>query len=202
LSCRRKRKQQPMSDTTNLTCILCSDNEQKNLCIANCIGCKHSFCIEHLIVHRRDLSQQLDEIISQHEQTLNSDYSFIKLSQHFEYIDKWEDEMIDLIQKHSKDVKDKLQSMFERYKNEINDYQTKLTNDLTETKSSNRYFEYDIADLTKRVQQFNQNIQHLNNLLRDVSINELNRIAKQIQIKNSISKTTKYETIISNFFLF
>jgi hypothetical protein len=169
----------------NLSCQLCLDNQTKNLCIANCIGCKNVFCIDHLIQHRRDLANDIDQLIKKHDNIKKNSFEQLNIEQHFDYIDKWEHEIIELIHQHTNDVKEKILSIFNTYQSELKQYHSILEKDLHDKRNSNKFFERDIIDLSQRIEQLDKEIHHVKKLLHDICINELNQWVNKYKLTNT-----------------
>jgi len=168
------------------SCKLCPDDRRKNLCIANCIGCKDVFCFDHLIQHRRDLTNEIDQLIKQHADMKKKSFSQLNIDQHLEYIDKWEYETIELIHQHTKDVKEKIFSIFNTYKTDLKQYYTILGKELNDKKISNTFFERDITSFSQRIEQLDKEINHVNKILHNISINELNQVVNKYNLVNTI----------------
>jgi len=169
-----------------LLCKLCPDDTTKNLCIANCIGCKDVFCFDHLIQHRRDLANEIDQLIIRHADMKKKSFVQLNIDQHLEYIDKWECETIELIHKHTKYVKEKILSICNTYKSDLEQYYTILGKELKNKRDLNTFFEQDIMNLSQRIEQLDKEIQHVHKLLRNISINELNQIVNKYNLSNTI----------------
>jgi hypothetical protein len=170
------------------SCKLCLDDQTKKLCIANCIGCKDVFCIDHLIQHRRDLANDIDQLIKRHDEIKNYSFEQLNIEQHLEYIDKWKHEIIEFIHKHTNDVKEKILSIFNTYQSELKQYHIILEKDLHDKRDSNKYFEQDITDLSQRIEQLDKEVHHVKKLLYDITINELNQMVNKYKLSNAIGK--------------
>jgi hypothetical protein len=179
------------------SCKLCSEATTKNLCIANCIGCKDLFCYEHLIEHRKQLSIEFDELIHRHTDINEKTFTQLNINQHLEYIDKWEKETIELIHKHTIYVKEKMLAIFNTYKLELKKCHTMLGKELEDKRNLNTFMERDIMDLTKQIEQLNKEIQMMSKVIHQMGNSELNQIVKQISLPtNTIGiKFYFYKTI-------
>ncbi|CAF0770329.1 unnamed protein product [Rotaria sordida] len=175
------------------SCKLCPEETKKSFCIANCIGCKDLFCFVHLIQHRQELSNEFDELIKQHQATNEISMSKLKINEHLEYIDKWEYEIIELIHQHTKDVKEKILCIFNVYKSELKRRHTNLGKELNDKRNLNAFIESDLKELSRQMEQLDKDIQNINKVLNQVSINELNQIVnKYNQSVNTIEKSIKW----------
>jgi len=168
------------------SCKLCLNETTKNLCIANCIGCKNIFCFDHLIQHRQDLANQFDQLIKQHADMKNKAFIQLNIDQHLEYIDKWECETIELIHKHAKDAKEKFLSIFNTYKSELKQHHTQLGQELNNKRDSRSFFERDITDLSQRIDHLDKEIEYSNKLLHNINVNELNQIINKYNLSNPV----------------
>lgn len=172
----------------NISCILCPNDTRKKLSIANCIGCKDVFCFDHLIQHRRDLTNHIDELIQQHRDIKINSINKLHVDQHLQYIDKWENETIELIHQHTKDVKEKILSIFNKYKFELEQNHILLEKELISKRVSNNFFERDIMDFSQQIKQLNKEIHHVESVLHNISVNELNQIVNKYKLLNKIGK--------------
>ena len=172
---------EPNSDKL-FSCKLCSEETTKNLCIANCIGCKDLFCFEHLIEHRKQLSNEFDELIERHTDINEKTFTELNINQHFEYIDKWEKETIELIHQHTKCVKEKILVIFDTYKLELKKFHTMLGKEFTDKRNLNTFMERDLMDLSKQMEQLEKEIQHMNKVIHQMANSELNQIVKKFNL--------------------
>src|SRR5689334_1954081 len=96
-------------------CITCS----KSGGILTCNGCERTFCGKHVIEHRQELANQLDEIMQEHdllrqELSRSSDEHFL-----LEQINKWEKESITKIQIAAEAARADLREMIEKTKEQL-----------------------------------------------------------------------------------
>jgi hypothetical protein len=164
------------------SCKLCPEETSNNLGIANCIGCQDCFCFNHLIEHRQQLSTQIDQLTKRYLDINEKSFTQLDINQHSEYIDKWECETIELIRRHTKCVKEKMISIFNKYKSELKQYHTILGKELDEKRERNVLIERDLTDLSERIERLDKEIQHVNKLLHQISIKELNEIRNQYKL--------------------
>ncbi|CAF3332950.1 unnamed protein product [Rotaria socialis] len=172
-----------------LFCKLCPVETKDRFCVANCIGCKDLFCFAHLMEHRQQLSDQFDRLIKQHTDINEHSLTEVNIRQHLEYIDKWESEIIQLIQQHTKDVKEKILSIFNVYKNELKQRHTNLGKDLSDKRVLNAIIEGDLKELSEQIEQLDKDIQNVNKVLHQIAVKELNYIPEKCH--KSINTTEK-----------
>jgi hypothetical protein len=118
-----------------LSCKLCAEESTQNLCTANCIGCNHRFCFEHLIQHRKQSSIELEKLIERHAHMDETAFAQLDFQPHLDYIDRWEAETMELIHKHTSYVKEKMRTVFETYKSERKRYHAMLGKELEEQRN-------------------------------------------------------------------
>ncbi|CAF3425922.1 unnamed protein product [Rotaria sp. Silwood1] len=162
-----------------LSCKLCPEDAKKNFCIANCIGCKDLFCFVHLIQHRQELSNEFDQLINQHKDLNEKSFNQLNIKQHLEYIDKWEYDIIELIHQHTKDVKEKILCIFNVYKSELKRRHKYLGEEINVKRDLNAFIESDLEELSHQMKQLDKDIQNINKVLKQISINELNQITNK-----------------------
>ncbi|CAF1476110.1 unnamed protein product [Adineta steineri] len=182
-----------LNSDKSLSCKLCSDETTKNLCIANCIGCKDLFCFDHLLQHRKQLSNDIHQLIQRHNDINEKSFPQLTVSQHVEYIDKWENETIELIQTHTKYVKEKIQTIFHTYKTELKKFHTMLGAELDNKQNTSTCIEQNLTDLSQQIEQLDKEIHRMNNVIQQMTNNELNQIVKSINLSaNTIGKTIQW----------
>ncbi|CAF1424856.1 unnamed protein product [Rotaria magnacalcarata] len=162
-----------------LLCKLCPVETKDKFCVANCIGCKDLFCFVHLMEHRQQLSDQFDQLIKQHTDINEHSLTEVNIRQHLEYIDKWESEIIQLIQQHTKDVKEKILCISNVYKNELRQRYTNLGKDLSDKRVLNAIIEGDLKEISKQIEQLDKDIKNVNKVLHQIAVKELNDVAEK-----------------------
>ena len=171
------------------SCKLCSEETPQHLSIANCIGCKDLFCFDHLIEHRKQLSNEFDELIKRHTDINEKRITQLNINQHLEYINQWEKETIELIHKHTKHVKEKMIVIFKTYKTELQKFHTMLGKELDNKRNLNTFIESDLMELSKQMDQLDKEILHMNNVIHQMGNSELIQIVKKFNLPtNTIGK--------------
>lgn len=126
-----------------------------------CRGCLNDFCFNHLIEHRRMLSQQLDEIENdrdQFRQTLIDRKENWDKHVLLQEISKWEEDSIHKIREKAKECK---KMLIEHSNNCIIDVENKLiklTEQIRQTRQEDEFNESDLnglkSKLTKLTEEF------------------------------------------------
>ncbi|UJR23385.1 hypothetical protein I4U23_026393 [Adineta vaga] len=177
----------------SFSCKLCTNETKQNLCIANCIGCKDLFCYEHLIQHRKQSINHLEEVIQRHATINDNTFAQLNINQHFEYIDRWEIETIDLIHKHTKDVKEKLRIIFQTYKLELQQFHVMLGEELEHQRNLKICIEQNLKicieqnlnNLSQQIEQLYKEIQQMNKVIYHMSNKELYQIIDKFNLSTS-----------------
>lgn len=172
----------------NLSCRSCLDHDTKNLCIAHCLGCRDVFCVEHLIEHRRNLTEEINQLIERHENLKKK-----LLDEQFQLIDQWEIDMIEWIRRHTNEVKEKIFETYEECEIQWKERYDNLEKDLQEKRDSNRFFERELIDFTQQIEQLENEIEQQNQYLQQITVQELN------QFIPTYKSTTTTIGKISNF---
>jgi len=131
------------------SCITCN----KGGIIMLCDRCEQTFCDKHVIQHRQQLPNQLDDIIKEHDliqeelRQPSTKHSLLKS------IDKWEKESIVKIQTAAETAREELREMIENSKERL----STVCRDIVENLHSNREVgEFCANDLIKAMQQLKQ----------------------------------------------
>ena len=166
-----------------LLCKLCPKETINNIYIANCTGCKDVFCCTHLIEHRQQLSKDIEQLFQQHIDIKEKSITKLNINQQLECIDKWENETIEFIRQHTKDVKNKMLCIFITYKSQLQQYHSMLGKELDEKRDlKNRCIKLDLTELSQRLEQLDKEVQHVNKVLHRISLNELNQIVNKYKL--------------------
>lgn len=178
-------------------CRLCLDGEQKNLSIAHCLGCRDVFCVEHLIEHRRKLTEEINQLIERTEQIKSK-----TLEEQLQFIERWEYEMIEWIHRHTNDVKEKISDVYHGYYSEWKERHRMMEFELQDKRDSNRFFERDLTHLSEQIERLEKEILQQDKLLHQITINELNQIIPKYQPLTTIGKTTHQNHLKEKIFSF
>ena len=167
----------------NLSCRLCLDGEQKNLSIAHCLGCREIFCIEHLIEHRRRLTEEINQLIKRNEKI-----KLKTLDEQLQFVERWEYQMIEWIHRHTDDVKEKISDVYHGYHSEWKERNQMMEIELQNKRDSSRFFERDLTHLSEQIERLEKEILQQDKLLHQITINELNQIIPKYQPLTTIGK--------------
>lgn len=121
-----------------------------------CNGCTRSFCTKHFVEHRQELSQQMDEIVQEHDllrQGMDSQRNGELL---LKQIDQWEEKTIEQIQTHANRVRLDLRQLFEQKHNQLQIPVNKLTEELRSCRESDDYTELDMKQWTQKIKTLRQ----------------------------------------------
>ena len=156
------------------TCAKCN----KGGGIAMCNGCERSFCIQHFVEHRQELSQQMDNIAQEYDllrQGINYESNVDPI---LKQIDQWEKETMEKIQAHARKVRQDVSQLFERRQNELKISVNKLTTELRTCRESENFTELDMNKWTKELKRLRDqtqnsatiNIERVNDTTSDIGL--------------------------------
>lgn len=144
---------------TSNTLQLCSKCP-KGVGQVSCGGCQHWFCIKHLLEHRQDLSQRMDQLALEHDQLqqklkdLGDDQPHPLLDR----VNRWELKSIERIKELAKDARDRLTRVLEEVKRNLQGSLSGIKTALQDAQDSASYTE---IDMDRWMKQFNELKQQL-----------------------------------------
>jgi len=113
----------------------------------NCEGCLQAFCTKHLIEHRHVLGEELNVIISEHNQlqhTFNEQSKEPHTHPFVKRIDDWEKESIVKIQEKAKDLRLELIQLTTLHNDELSKKLRYLSEQLNESRENDNFIEIDL----------------------------------------------------------
>lgn len=124
----------------------------KGMGIVTCNGCEQSYCIKHIIDHRKELSIQMDNIGQEYDllrrDLMQDDNGLYPL---LHRIDLWEQESIRKIRQAAKQVRNDLHECLDRNKNQLKNVFNKLADELQLNQQSENYTEIDFQLWTQQL---------------------------------------------------
>ena len=138
-------------------CISESTEEKAKLGIIPCAGCNHSFCLNHLIEHRKTLSNQLDAIGMQQDALRSRIEEIVdKLSKEYiEAIDDWKQNMLQKVVHADGNARQQVPALI---MSELGGQCTSLTDKIITFQRNDNYFETDLEELQAQVDQFDREL--------------------------------------------
>jgi hypothetical protein len=170
-----------------------------------CRGCGKDFCMRHANEHRQDLGKEIDELTLDHdqfrqkltEQATHSRY-YLHIKQK---IDRWEQQSIDKIHQVANDARKDLENKIEQYSTKLTEDLTKIANEIKQARSDDEFVETDIQEWIKQLNKLKNDlpksptldIQHDQNahpliekIYIDISFNEVfERTLGNIQVEDN-----------------
>ena len=141
----------------NARCATCA----KDKSIVRCEGCLQSFCLNHLLEHRQQLTKQLDEIQMTRDlfrQTLiehiNNSHDHLLINE----INRWQQDSIDLITKTAEEARQKVHKYLNRYSSEMEKKLNELTEQLRESRKENDFMERDLQQWNQQLTQMSEEL--------------------------------------------
>ena len=135
-------------------CITCG----KSGGVLICDGCQLTFCGRHVVKHRQDLTDQLDDIMHDHDllrqdiEQSSSEYI------HLRKIDKWEQESIKKIQIAAENVRIELRQILDKSKRRLRRISHTIALDLNSSCKADDFLEQDLTRWTKQLKDLHLKI--------------------------------------------
>lgn len=147
------------TQTIKNRCAIC--DKEKASC--KCEGCSKMFCYNHVITHRQELSQQLNEIevtCDLFQQTFTEQTNESQKHPLIQQIDTWEYESIEKIRRRADEARQLLLKNTTNHVAKIKVRLAKLTEQLRENREKNDFIEPDLNhwknELTKLTKEFDE----------------------------------------------
>jgi hypothetical protein len=149
--------------TSKGRCVTCG----KEKAILKCEGCLETFCYNHVMDHRQELSRQLDEVEVIRDtirQTLTQQTAEPKKHALIEQIDEWERKSINKIRQTAEEARQMLVKHTVKYNTDIEVKLNKLTNQLRESRQENDFFETDLHRWKQALAKLNEELTKPSNI--------------------------------------
>ena len=134
--------------TSSSTRKMCSTSTGcKQTAATNCEGCSQAFCTKHYIGHRRSLGEEMNVIISEHnqlQQTYNQRPTEPNSHPLVKQIDEWEKQSIFKIQEKAKELRQNLFQLTSMHNDELSKKLRLLAEQLNENRESDNFIEADL----------------------------------------------------------
>lgn len=170
----------------------------KQMASALCEGCSQSLCTKHFLEHRRSLTEEMNGIISKHDQLQNAfnqqsndPHSHSLITQ----IDRWEKESIAQIQRKAATLRQELLQLTVDQLKELSKKLKNLSEKLREAQEQDSFVETDLQD-------WQRSLDYLKNELTSPSTFDLTQDNRNALIHNiklhSIEKNDLFEQVSDN----
>lgn len=144
-------------------CSIC----EKQLGTSYCTGCGSYFCTKHFGIHRQNLGNELDLILT-HRNALQE--KIHHQSKHFtdnrnplfERIDEWQTAMINKVKQTADRARTQLTELLEAKRVKISHEFKRFSQELVELKQSENFVEHDLTRLKRLLQQLSQDLKQWN----------------------------------------
>jgi hypothetical protein len=159
-------------------------NGCKQMAAALCEGCSQALCTKHFIDHRRLLGEEMNVIISEHDEfqhMLNQQTTKPDSHPLIKQINEWEKESITKIQRKAKELREELLQLATGHLDELSKKLRHLSGKLQEGRESDSFVETDLRDWRKSFDDLKTNFvspstfsisRHgTNSLVQNVSVN-------------------------------
>ena len=162
------------------TCVTC----KKDKLTYPCGGCSNRFCLDDLLKHRKDLSQELDHLQNDHDQLrqdLNDQKSNPRKHSIIKQIDRWEEESIDRIKQTAQQCRDKWINYSGASLLGIEKKLNDLAGQIKEMSSENEYNETDLSHVKQRLETLQEEVHRPTNVsIKEQSTSFINKISLQL----------------------
>lgn len=171
-------------------CVKCN----KERATSKCGGCSQDFCLNDLIVHRQQMSNELDNIQTIRDlfrQALTDHMSNLERHSIIEEIDQWQEKSIGIIKRTAQEAKkiasDYLSLSMSRIEKQLN----QLTDEIRQTRDENDFFETDL----RRWSDVLNTLQHQLSRPADITIqyNADTTFVKKIEISTEGKSILSYD---------
>ncbi|CAF0825026.1 unnamed protein product [Adineta steineri] len=132
-----------------------------------CAGCQKHFCFQHIAQHRQDLTNLLENTVLNERNVLQEKISTCTEQQwsdnikvHIEMINKWELDTTELIKKSAACARERLQEITLTEGDNLQKKFTILSSEIDTLRENENYFENDIDQLIKKLEQLQRDIEH------------------------------------------
>ena len=143
------------SSSTRKLCA--NDNGCKQMAAAVCEGCSQSLCTKHFIDHRRYLAEEMNVVISDHDQlqhALNDKTSNPESHPLIMKINEWEKESIVKIRQKANELRQQLLQLATVHLDELSKKLRQLSGKLKECREEDNFVETDLREWKKIIGQF------------------------------------------------
>ncbi|CAF1416000.1 unnamed protein product [Adineta steineri] len=158
-----------MNNSSFQICTICVEENivKPKLGIHPCHGCQFSFCLIHLTKHRQELLQKLDSIIMQRDEIFETIFNNLNISndnikKSLKDNDEWETKMHEEVHEIAEQNRDRIRLEYSKQFNELKDRYALFTKELIDKRDNDDFFEYDIEQLSIKLEQFKQEVYEIN----------------------------------------
>ena len=158
----------------------------KQMAAALCEGCSQSLCTKHFLEHRRSLAEEMNGIISEHDQlqnAFNQRTSDPHSNSFITQIDQWEKESIVQIQQKASTLRQELLQLTVDHLKELSKKLRHLSEKLKEAQEQDNFVETDLQDWQKSLDYlkdeltlpstFNLTQHNRNALVQDITLHSI-----------------------------
>jgi hypothetical protein len=147
------------SSSTRKQCA--NGNGCKHMAAALCEGCSQALCTKHFIDHRHFLGEEMNVIISEHDQfqhTLNQKTTNLESHPLITQIDEWEKESIVKIRRKAKELRQELLQLATVHLDELSKKLRHLSGKLKEGREEDSFVETDLRNWKKSLDNLKENL--------------------------------------------
>lgn len=138
-------------------CIICGRSNG----ILSCHGCRLTYCGKHVLKHRQELGEQLQNIMYDHELLRDDIEETANKYFYYQKIDKWEKETIKKVQLSAQSARDDLRQILEKSRRRFLRNSHEITSQLKSSWKADDFAENDISKWAKQLNEFRGEIKSL-----------------------------------------
>jgi len=175
-----------------------NSNGCKQMAAALCEGCSQALCTKHFIDHRRLLGEEINVIISVHDEfqhTLNQQTTNHDLHPLIKQIDEWEKESIVKIQRKAKELRQQLLQLATVHLDELSKKLRHLSEKLKEGREHDSFVETDLRDWRKSLDDLKANLVSPSTF--SISRHDRNPLVQNVSV-NLIGTNELFERVSDN----
>jgi hypothetical protein len=173
-------------------------NGCKQMAAALCEGCSQALCTKHFIDHRRFLGEEMNVIISEHDQfqhTLNQKTTNPETHPLITQIDEWEKESIVKIRRKAKELRQELLQLATVHLDELSKKLRHLSGKLKEGREEDSFVETDLRGWKKSLDNLKENL--LSPSTFSINRHDREPLVQNIYL-NLIGKNDIFERVFDN----
>ncbi|CAF4663741.1 unnamed protein product [Rotaria sp. Silwood1] len=169
------------------------ENGCKQAAITTCDGCSQAFCSKHFTDHRNLLNDEINKIISEHDDLKNSLTQQTKnptCHPLIKQVDEWETQSISKIQQRAKELRQELSELTKNNTNNSSQKLQDLAKEINECRENGDFLEIDLRRWKETLEDLKLHITspskitinrvNENALIQNISVNLKNKTTNEV----------------------
>lgn len=144
------------SSNAKKSCTKCPKGQGQVLCD----GCQRWYCVMHLLEHRQELSQQMDNLTLEHDQFQETllVHDNGRPNPLITRVDRWETKSIEKIKQVAREVRQDLNELIDQSKKDLAASLRRITDELQENRQMETYTENDLERWTFQLRELREKL--------------------------------------------